>query len=90
MKKKSPSRDREKSQKQQEAKLTYGERLELEAIEEKILAAEDRLDHCRQQLENPEVAANPEELAKWCSLLQPAQEKVDQLYARWQELESRI
>ena len=80
---------REKTQKQSEAKLTYGERLELAAIEEKILEAEEKLEHCRQQLENPAVNSNAEELAKWCSLLQPTQEKVDKLYARWQDLESR-
>jgi ATP-binding cassette subfamily F protein uup len=80
---------REKTQKQSEAKLTYGERLELAAIEEKILEAEEELEHCRQQLENPAVNSKAEELAKWCSLLQPTQEKVDKLYARWQDLESR-
>ncbi|MEW6520701.1 MAG: ABC-F family ATP-binding cassette domain-containing protein [Thermodesulfobacteriota bacterium] len=81
---------REKPLKAGEAKLTYGERLELAAIEEKILAAEEELEHCRQQLADPAVAGNAGELARWCALLQPAQEKVDQLYARWQDLESRI
>jgi hypothetical protein len=32
---------------------------------------------------------NAEELDRWCKLLPPAQEKVDTLYARWEELESR-
>ncbi|MCK9296825.1 MAG: ABC-F family ATP-binding cassette domain-containing protein [Desulfobulbaceae bacterium] len=80
---------KEKPQKQGEAKLTYGERLELATIEEKILKAEEELEQCRQQLENPAVTSNAEELARWCSLLQPTQEKVNKLYARWEDLESR-
>ncbi len=80
---------KEKSQKQGEAKLTYGEKLELATIEEKILEAEEQLEQCRQQLENPAVTSNAEELARWCSLLQPTQEKVNKLYARWEDLESR-
>lgn len=70
-------------------KLTYKERLELESIEEQILTAEETLIHCRQQLTNPAVMENAEELAKWCALLQPAQDTVDRLYARWEELESQ-
>ena len=87
VKKKTASRER--PQKQNEAKITYGERLELATIEEKILEAEEKLEQCRQQLENPAVISNAEELVKWCSLLQPAQEKVEKLYARWEDLESR-
>jgi len=80
---------KEKLQKQSEGKITYGERLELATMEEKILEAEEELEQCRQQLGNPSVISNAEELAKWCALLQPAQEKVDKLYARWEDLESR-
>ena len=87
VKKKTASRER--PQKQTEAKITYGERLELATIEEKILAAEEELEQCRKQLENPAVISNAAELVKWCSLLQPAQKKVEKLYARWEDLESR-
>jgi len=69
-------------------KLTYKERLELESIEETILAAEMEVEKCQEQIENPEVISNAEELAKWCKLLEPAQKKVEQLYSRWEELES--
>ncbi|MCJ7601457.1 MAG: ABC-F family ATP-binding cassette domain-containing protein [Desulfobulbaceae bacterium] len=87
VKKKTASRER--PQKQTEAKITYGERLELATIEEKILEAEEELEQCRKQLENPAVISNAAELVKWCSLLQPAQKKVEKLYARWEDLESR-
>jgi ATP-binding cassette subfamily F protein uup len=80
---------REKPAKQSEPKITYGERLELAAIEEKIREAEEELEKCRLRLEDPAIMNNAEELDRWCKLLPPAQEKVDTLYARWEELESR-
>lgn len=80
---------REKPAKQSEPKITYGERLELAAIEEKIREAEEELEKCRRRLEDPAIMNNAEELDRWCKLLPPAQEKVDTLYARWEELESR-
>lgn len=80
---------KEKPRKNQEIKITYKERLELAAIEEKILQAEGELEECREKLANPAVIDNAAELARWCGLLQPTQEKVDRLYARWDELESR-
>ncbi|MCB2181185.1 MAG: ABC-F family ATP-binding cassette domain-containing protein [Desulfobulbaceae bacterium] len=85
--KKSPKK--EKPKKAGAYKITYKERLELAAIEETILAAEEELQKCQEQIEDPAVIENAEELAKWCQLLQPAQEKVEALYARWEELEAR-
>lgn len=84
-KKKSKTKPEQKKSK----KLTYKERLELEAIEETILAAEEELDVCKLKVEDPEVAAKPNELAKWCSRMQERQDKVDALYSRWDELEKR-
>ncbi len=69
-------------------KLTYKQRLELESIEETILTAEMEVEKCQEQIENPEVISNAEKLAKWCKLLEPAQKTVEQLYSRWEELES--
>jgi ATP-binding cassette subfamily F protein uup len=80
---------REQPTKRGEAKITYAERLELAAMEEKIGEAEEELEKYRRNLEDPAIMNNAEELARWCGLLQPAQEKVDRLYARWEELESR-
>ncbi len=82
------SQKKEKQVKKNKAKITYKERLELEAMEETILAAEEELEQCRQRIEDPTIIDNAEQLAGWCSLLQPAQEKVESLYARWEELES--
>ena len=80
---------KEKPQKESSNKITYKERLELETIEESILVAEEEMEKCRQHIENPDVMSDAEELARWCKLLLPAQEKVDTLYARWEELEAR-
>ncbi|MFZ5759190.1 MAG: ABC-F family ATP-binding cassette domain-containing protein [Thermodesulfobacteriota bacterium] len=87
--KKQPEQLKRKDSTERPRKITYSERLELETMEERIQAAEEALEECRQQLADPEVMANAEELAKWCALLQPAQETVDRLYARWEELEAR-
>ncbi len=70
-------------------KLTYAERLELDAIEAKILKAEQEVEHCQRQLENPLITVNPQELSHWCTLLKTNQEQVDALYARWEYLESK-
>jgi ATP-binding cassette subfamily F protein uup len=70
-------------------KLTYKERLELEAIEETILEAEEELDTCKLRVEAPEIVTNPTELTLWCNRLQDSQDKVDSLYSRWDDLEKR-
>ena len=69
--------------------LTFKEKRELESMEERILEAEQAVEGCRKQVEDPLVMKNPDELAAWCTRLQEAQEKVDALYARWEELEER-
>jgi len=70
-------------------KLTYKERLELEAMEETILTAEEDLDACKLKVEDPEITSNPAELVTWCNRLQESQGKVDSLYSRWDDLEKR-
>jgi ATP-binding cassette subfamily F protein uup len=69
------------------ARLSYQERRELEQMEQRILEAETALA-ARQQ----EVAAAGSDHVKLhdaCHALQEAQETVDKLYARWQELEAK-
>ncbi|MBU0484671.1 MAG: ABC-F family ATP-binding cassette domain-containing protein [Proteobacteria bacterium] len=67
-------------------KLSFKLQLELDQMEEKILQAEQRLEECRGKLADPEVMANPELLAKYCSQLPIAQKEVEDLYKRWEEL----
>ena len=69
-------------------KLTYKEQLELQKIESWILAAELEVETLKAQVQTPEIMNDPDQLQTSCSLLQNAQEKVETLYARWEELEA--
>ncbi len=70
-------------------KLTYKEQKELDQIEQVILAAEQELEICQQKVEAPEVMADQETLNRWCTQLTCCQQKVDNLYLRWEELEKK-
>ena len=69
-------------------KLTYKEQLELDGIEERILAAEDILEAFKRKIDQPEIMNNPELLQEYCRKLPPAQNEVDMLYRRWENLEA--
>ncbi len=85
-------RKKEKKSKEKDAapqKLTFREKQELEKMEENIMAAEEGLEECRQQLAAPEVMNDPQALAQWCARLRQCQENTDRLYERWDELEGK-
>jgi ABC transport system ATP-binding/permease protein len=70
-------------------KLTYAERLELEGLEEKILEAEAERDRLEAELADPDLYSDrPDEVPKLNESFRRAGERVDALYARWEELES--
>lgn len=70
-------------------KLSYIESRELEQIEELVTHAEERLDASRRLLEDAEVVSKPIRLTEAVQQLDKAQAEVDQLYARWAELEAK-
>lgn len=70
-------------------KMTLGEELELAQMEEKIALAEESLARCHQQVDLPEIQSDPERLTAGCLALQQAQDEVDRLYRRWEELEAK-
>lgn len=70
-------------------KITLGEELELKQIEGKISRAEDWLKECQARLEQPDLQRDAERLAACCLEVQEAQEAVDRLYRRWEELEEK-
>ncbi|MBC8317203.1 MAG: ABC-F family ATP-binding cassette domain-containing protein [Desulfobulbaceae bacterium] len=78
-----------KSSPKKSNKLTYKERLELEAMEKTILEAEEELNICKLKVEDPEISIDPAELSVWCNRLQECQDNVDSLYSRWGDLEKR-
>jgi hypothetical protein len=56
-------------------------------MEQRLIEAENQLQHRREVAEDPAIASNGPKLLEAHSKLAEAQEVVDQLYARWHELE---
>ena len=70
-------------------KLSYIEAREFAGIEERIAAAEDALRLSETALNDPAVASDGPRLLALTAELDAAQKTVDQLYARWAELEAK-
>jgi ATP-binding cassette subfamily F protein uup len=71
-------------------KLSYNEQREWDGMEGRILEAEARLEECETQARDPAVATDHVELSRRLEELDRAQRTVEQLYARWAELEARL
>ena len=69
-------------------RLGYLKQREWEQMEERILAAEEAALASRAAAEDPAIATDADELQRRCAALQAAQDLVEQLYARWAELEA--
>jgi ATP-binding cassette subfamily F protein uup len=67
-------------------KLSYLEAREYGSIEEKVDAAEERLNAARDMLDDPGVATNAEALTAALHEMETAQAAADELYERWAEL----
>ncbi|MBA3013720.1 MAG: ABC-F family ATP-binding cassette domain-containing protein [Proteobacteria bacterium] len=70
-------------------KMTLGEELELAKMEETIAQAEKALAEFQDRVSHPDLQSDQEQLVVCCQKLQEAQEKVTQLYKRWEELEAK-
>ncbi len=82
--KKTPKSKKESQKTQQQKRLTYKEKIELQNIEEKIQEAENEVEKLQKMLGNPE-----DKLQELCKKLKKTQDEVERLYIRWQELESK-
>jgi len=71
-------------------KLSYIEAREYATIEQRIAAAEEVLWQRRSAAEDPAIASDATRLLGAHADLEQAQKAVDELYARWSELESKI
>jgi ATP-binding cassette subfamily F protein uup len=71
-------------------KLSYIEQREYDAIEGKILEADERLAAAQRRLQAPDVISDPQKIAEVYSALNAAQQEVNALYARWSELEAGL
>jgi len=69
--------------------LTFSEKHELAGMEKKIHAEEGILADLNAKLEDPGIANNTRKLQEISTAAQTAQEKVDALYKRWEELEAK-
>jgi ATP-binding cassette subfamily F protein uup len=71
-------------------KLSYLEAREYATIEEKVEAADARLNAARDMLDDPAVATNAEALTAALHEMEQAQAAMDELYARWAELTEKV
>jgi len=78
----------EKKKKQPLKKLSYKEQREYDKIEEMIVKAEKRLALAEQRAADPLTHANPHDSQEASTELLEAKERVDNLYKRWEELET--
>lgn len=69
--------------------LSYKEKKELETMESDIHTAEELVAELQKRVEDPAVVSNHVKLAEACKVLEEAQARVNQLYARWEELEAK-
>lgn len=82
-----PAKPREK---QRQKKLGYLEQREYEGLEARIAEAEAEVAALGARLADPAVACDGAQVEAAYTALQEAQEKTDALYARWDELESKL
>jgi ATP-binding cassette subfamily F protein uup len=70
-------------------KLSYLEKKEYEEMEGKISKLEEKAKALNHLLDKPEVAENPTKLAEVCLEIGLAENQIEQLYLRWDELEKK-
>jgi ATP-binding cassette subfamily F protein uup len=70
-------------------RLSSSERRELSQMESKIEAADAAVAEMEAKLHDPAVASDHAKLQETWNALEAAKQKVEQLYARWEELEAR-
>ena len=71
-------------------KLSYLDQREYDAIEARILKAEERLAAAQQRIQAPDVVSDPKKIEEAWAEMNSAQAEVDALYARWSELEAGL
>jgi ATP-binding cassette subfamily F protein uup len=70
-------------------KLSYLEAREYASIEERVAAAEQEMEAKRSHAEDPAIASDAVRLMNAHEELEQAQNEVNELYARWAELEKK-
>jgi ABC transport system ATP-binding/permease protein len=70
-------------------KLSYLEAREFATIEDRVTAAEEQVARQREVIEDPAVAIDAVRLQQALHAMEQAQNTLDELYARWAELEAK-
>lgn len=79
-----------KQPKRKPGKLSYMDQREYDSIEDRILEGEARKEELQQKMDEPATVANPGKLDEYWQEMQEVEQEVDQLYARWDELEVKM
>ena len=66
------------------------EQREWDAMETNILEAEETLAAAQSKAQDPAISASAMKLQEACKAVDLAQSNVNQLYARWAELEAKL
>jgi ATP-binding cassette subfamily F protein uup len=74
----------------QKKKLTYSESREFSSIEERIVEAERELQARHAELDDPAITSDHIRLQDTLAKMAEAQKTIDELYARWAELENKL
>lgn len=83
-------KDKKSNSPRPKSKLSYSEKKEYEEIETKISTHETQVRELNHLLEEPEIAQNQQRLSQICSAISLAENQIEQLYLRWEELEQKI
>jgi len=87
-KKKTKEEPIEEAKQDKKKKFSYKHGFELAQIEENIIDAEKEVSTLEAEIVDPALAKDPERMKTVCQMLSEAQKRVEQLYERWDELES--
>lgn len=89
-----PEKEKEKEKREERSEkskpsLSYLEKKEYDEIERKIGKLEEEVKALNHLLEKSEIAENAVKLNEVCQAIGLAENKIEQLYLRWQELEKK-
>jgi ATP-binding cassette subfamily F protein uup len=84
-----PAAQQEKRNQTGKKKLSYLEAREFAGIEDRVTAAEEQVAREREVVEDPAVATDAVRLQAALVAMEQAQSVLDELYARWAELEAK-
>ncbi len=82
--------NKKKTSNDKSKRLSYNEQREFSCMEEKILVAESALEELETQGQTNSKSATPQETEEYYSKFHQAQQEVENLYARWAELEEKM